>query len=476
MIFTTPEFVAFALVFAVAFAALSGTPRRVLLLLASYTFYGAWDVRFLALLAGSTLLDFTVARAVHRTGEGVRRRRFLLVSLVGNLGVLALLKYYGFFVESARALLSALGTSVSPPVLELVLPVGISFYTFQTLGYTIDVYRRRQVPTDSLLDFANYVAFFPQLVAGPIERASRLLPQMTRIGERGHGQSSGWGFIAVGVFKKVVIADNLGAFVDVAYADPGATYSPMLLLATYAFAAQIYCDFSGYSDIAVGLGRLMGVELMQNFRAPYAAASPQELWRRWHISLSTWLRDYLYIPLGGNRGGRLAVQRNLVLTMLLGGLWHGAAWHFVLWGAFHGGLLALGRARPLSAAAARLPLFLRRLLMFQLVCVGWVLFRAASVADARTVLVRIFDPARWELAPWLEAVSESDASGYLRLITALCFVVVAWQMATAVDTHAVVRRLWRAPWVVRLYFVVGLLYAAVVLVPEQPPPFIYFQF
>ncbi len=475
MIFTTPEFVAFGLLLTLAFAVLRGTPRRLLLLLASYAFYGAWDVRFLALLGGSTLLDFFVARAVH-DAEGSRRRRLLWVSVIGNLGVLGVLKYYGFFVDSARELLAGLGLSISPPVLELVLPVGISFYTFQTLGYTIDVYRGKQEPTRSLLDFANYVSFFPQLVAGPIERASRLLPQLSRIGERGRGDASGWGFIALGVFKKVAIADNLGGLVDAAYADPGVTYAPMLLLGTYAFAVQIYCDFSGYSDIAVGLGRLMGVELMQNFRAPYAASGPRDLWRRWHISLSTWLRDYLYIPLGGNRGGRWKVQRNLMLTMLLGGLWHGAAWHFVAWGAFHGGLLVLARIEALARAAGRIPMILRRLVFFHVVCVGWVLFRAATLADARTVLMRVVDPTQWTMQAWLALVHQSDALGYVRVVSGVVLAVIGLQMVTAVDTESVVRRLWKTPWVMRLYVVVALLYSAMLLAPEKPPPFIYFQF
>jgi D-alanyl-lipoteichoic acid acyltransferase DltB (MBOAT superfamily) len=345
------------------------------------------------------------------------------------------------------------------------------------MSYTLDVYRRELEPTSSLLDFANFVAFFPQLVAGPIERASHLLPQLARVGEGGRRSvSSGWGMIAVGAFKKAVVADNLAPIVEATYADPGATYAPALWLGTYAFAVQIYCDFSGYSDIAVGLGRLIGVDIMQNFRSPYAAKGAREFWRRWHISLSTWLRDYLYVSLGGNRRGPTRTRINLMLTMLLGGLWHGAAWNFVLWGAYHGTLLVFGRTLAVGRATARAPDWLRRVVWFHLVCIGWALFRAGSLADCRVVLRKLLDPTGWELGPWLEIVQSTGEARAIGLIVAVIVGVVAVQNLTRTGSDRLVALVWRLPAAARLWLIAWTLYLCVVLAPEAPPPFIYFQF
>ena len=297
-----------------------------MLLVASYAFYGAWDWRFLGLIVLSTVVDYVVGMSLAATGDPRRRQFLVTASIVANLGILGLFKYAGFFAKSLVGLGASLGVEIPAFALDVVLPVGISFYTFQTLSYTIDIYRGTLKPTRRFLDFALFVAFFPQLVAGPIERASRLLPQVLQprhVTWEKFGSGS-W-LILWGLFKKVVIADNLAFLVNAVYATDASPTGWQVVAGTVAFAWQIYCDFSGYSDIARGLARLMGFELMVNFNLPYAARSPADFWRRWHISLSTWLRDYLYIPLGGNQGGALRTYRNLGLTMLLGGLWHGAA-------------------------------------------------------------------------------------------------------------------------------------------------------
>ena len=483
MIFTTPQFVLFTVAFAVVFALARGSGRKLVLLGASYLFYAAWDVRFLALLVGSTALDFVVGGRLARTQDAATRKRLLAASLAGNLGVLAVFKYLGFFVDSASALLLTLGIPVAPSTLELVLPVGISFYTFQSLSYTIDIYRGGR-PTRSALDFANYVSFFPQLVAGPIERSGRLLPQLADIGRKGRtwprDWHSGWGLIAVGAFKKVVIADNLAPLVELTYADPGSTHALALWIGTYAFAVQIYCDFSGYSDIAVGLARLLGIDLMENFAAPYGASGPREFWRRWHISLSTWLRDYLYITLGGNRGTVRRTALNLGVTMVLGGLWHGAAWNFVLWGAFHGALLVLGlglgRARGLAHAWERVPVGIRRLLFFHMVCLGWALFRAESLGDCVIIWAKLLDPTGWDAAWWWGELQASGEAGPLGVLGGMMLLVVGVQMVASWDSRTFVAALWKKPWSVRVYVVVGLLFAAMVFAPETRPPFLYFQF
>jgi D-alanyl-lipoteichoic acid acyltransferase DltB (MBOAT superfamily) len=483
MSFASPAFVVFFLLFFWVWPNLHGRARPLFLLAASYLFYASWSAPLLLLLIGSTLLDFSVARAIHRSEDPGRRRRLLALSLIGNLGALAFFKYHDFFAGSAAAGLQALGLDIGAPTLAVVLPVGISFYTFQTLGYSVDVYRRHIVPCASPLDFALYVAYFPQLVAGPIERAGHLLPQLAALSSRvaPRADLSGFGLIALGAFKKVVIADNLAPIVDAVYADPAHAWAPALWFATYAFAFQIFCDFSGYSDMAVGVARLMGVSLTQNFRAPYAAAGPAELWRRWHISLSSWLRDYLYVPLGGNRHGPWRTARNLLLTMLLGGLWHGAAWHFVLWGAYHGLLLVLFRPGFWARLYRRLPLqplvrLLRWFVFFHLVCLGWALFRAPDLAACGVVLGRLLDPRGWHWSAWLGEVAASGEGRLLAMWGTVMATLLLVQVAGRVGSEEWVARVWRAPHALRFLFVVALLYACVLLAPEAPQPFIYFQF
>lgn len=413
MIFNSIAFLLFLPLVVGGYALLRGHFRaqNTMLLVASYVFYGWWDWRFLGLIAFSTVVDYVAARGMAKTEEQRKRRWLLLASLAANLGTLALFKYFGFFAESAVDLLHLFGFRADAPTLRVILPVGISFYTFQTLSYTIDVYRGALRPVRRFDDFALYVSFFPQLVAGPIERAETLLPQIVRPRRFDLAQiSDGLWLILLGFVKKLVIADRLGQIADLGFTTDRPAFGLLpAVVFVVAFAFQIYGDFSGYSDIARGVAKLMGFELMVNFRKPYLVADPSAFWRHWHISLSTWLRDYLYIPLGGNRGGEAKTYRNLMVTMLLGGLWHGAGWAFVIWGLYHGTLLAAHRfwtsrishrlawpggvqgmvegqtvrALPVSVHRAGIALadVVRVVAFFALTCLGWLFFRVGTVAS-----------------------------------------------------------------------------------------------
>jgi len=395
MLFNSFEFLIFLPIVLVLYYALKLRGQNLMLLAASFFFYGSWDYRFLGLLIASALVDFFAAGAIYRTQVPFRRKLYLLASLSANLGILGFFKYFNFFVDSAARLIGTVGLQANLPVLYVILPVGISFYTFQAMSYTIDVYRGQLKPTGSILNYLLYVCYFPQLVAGPIERATHLLPAIERKRTVTEEMvTSGLVLILVGFFRKVVIADGLGSQIDPVFSSPGSFSSPQLLKALYLFALQIYCDFAGYSDIARGTSRLMGIELMVNFNHPYFASNLSDFWRRWHISLSTWLRDYLYIPLGGNRGGTYKTYRNLMITMLLGGLWHGAAWAFVIWGALHGLYLVLFRLVPRIFAISEKNGTLARafgiFLTFHLVLLTWVFFRAPGMHAALDYLQMIF--------------------------------------------------------------------------------------
>lgn len=379
MLFNSIEYALFLpAVFALFYLRQSTRWRQVLLLAGSYLFYGAWDWRFLGLIILSTSIDYLVARRL----EGARpenRRALVMTSIGVNLGILAAFKYFGFFVESAQTLVEAAGIRVSMPLLIVALPVGISFYTFQSMAYTVDVYRGRVDPEHDPIVFALYVAFFPQLVAGPIERANRLLPQLRSLENPTHDDRSlGFQLILLGLFKKLAIADAVAPIVDAAFETPSEMSRSALLMGVVAFAIQIYGDFSGYTDIARGSARVLGVHLVHNFRQPYLSRSITEFWRRWHISLSEWLRDYLYIPLGGGRGSKWSTMRNLMITMLLGGLWHGAAWSFVIWGGIHGTLLSVER---LAGVKDRLEMrhWAWMPATLAVVVIAWIPFRAGSL-------------------------------------------------------------------------------------------------
>jgi alginate O-acetyltransferase complex protein AlgI len=383
----------FALVLAVHYAPLPWSVRKVALLVFSYVFYAAWDPPFVVLLLASTIVDWFVAKAM-AAAEGPerrgRRRALLLVSLVFNLGLLAYFKYAGFALRSLSELLGSVGITWTPAAPDVVLPIGISFYTFMTISYTIDVYLGRSRPARHFLDYALYVTFFPHLVSGPIVRATELVPQF-EAPRRANAAMFGWGLalVVLGMFEKVVIADGLMApVVERVYNAKLTVVSTIdAWSGTLAFAAQIFCDFAGYSTTAIGVALCLGFSLPENFRFPYAAIGFSDFWRRWHISLSSWLRDYLYIPLGGSRHGPTRTQANLIITMLIGGLWHGASWTFVVWGGLHG--LYLAGERIAKRLAGDAPFWQTRgarialaLLTFVLVSVAWVFFRATSFGQA----------------------------------------------------------------------------------------------
>lgn len=398
--------------------------QNYMLLAASYVFYGWWDWRFLSLILLSTVIDYIIGLrlqgATLAAGPQVERQRKQLVaiSVAANLGILGFFKYFDFFAESFAVLLRGFGIEAHPFVLGIVLPVGISFYTFQTMSYTIEIYRGEMVPTRKFPEFALFVAFFPQLVAGPIERAKVFLPQILQRRKVDRVQIvDGMHLIFWGLFKKVYVADNLAPYVETLFSLSNPT-GWETLMAAYGFAFQIYCDFSGYSDIARGCAKMLGFELMINFAYPYTSKNPGEFWQRWHISLSTWLRDYLYIPLGGNRKGNLMTYRNLALTMLLGGLWHGATWLFVLWGGYQGTLLIVHRLlkTPLSRIRflqddrpGSLSTMVKVFVMFQFVCVGWLIFRGqstAQIADMTWSIITLQGPIDLSLlAPLLAFVT-----------------------------------------------------------------------
>ena len=385
MTFNSLQYAAFLPTVLVLYWSLPRRFRMPLLLVASYVFYGAWDYRFLTLIWISTAADYWIGLTLGRsTGEG-RRRALLVASLSVNLGILASFKYFGFFVDSAAALLDKVGLQPNLPVIEVLLPVGISFYTFQTLSYTFDIYRRRMEPCRDPVAFATFVAYFPQLVAGPIERARRLLPalQADRSPPNLEQIQSALTLIIFGLFKKVVLADQMAPFVEEIFAAPSEAAGIEIVAALFAFSIQVYGDFSGYTDIARGTSRLLSIDLMVNFQQPHLSRSITEFWRRWHISLSSWLRDYLYIPLGGSRGSRLATSRNLVLTMTLAGLWHGAGWTYVLWGASQG-LLLVGHRLVGGKDRTEEELSIRDSWRvagtFALISLGWLLFRAPSLS------------------------------------------------------------------------------------------------
>ena len=429
MLFDTPVYFVFLLAVVPTYWLLRRRRQNQLLLVASYVFYGWWDWRFLSLIMCSTLVDFFCARAIASTEDVVRRRTLLAISVSVNIVFLGFFKYFNFFADSLHGLLHMIGLDIPMPVLRVLLPPGISFYTFQELAYIVDVYHRRLKPANSLLDYALFITLFPHLIAGPIQRPSHLLPQVQH--ERRFEPDKvydGILLILSGLFRKVVVADNCALLANAAFnGQLGPPSLPVVALGTYAFAWQIYGDFSGYSDIARGSAQLMGFHFILNFRQPYLARSIQDFWRRWHISLSTWLRDYLYIPLGGSRHGERQTYRNLMATMFLGGLWHGANWTFVVWGNIHGVLLSLhrlwngGRTAEGAEGGVRLAssrTWVHRFVVFHLVCLTWIFFRAGSLSEAAHLIAGL-GTWTWRPAYWV-------ALKFLALFAIPLFVVDLW--------------------------------------------------
>jgi alginate O-acetyltransferase complex protein AlgI len=453
-------FVFLPIVLAIYWLTPRGTPRKYVLVLSSYVFYGLWSPKFAALMLATTSVDYFTARRIDASSTARGRKAWLVLSLVSNLGVLAVFKYYDFFASSANALT---GTAALP-LLRVVLPIGISFYTFESMSYTVDVYRREVAPLTRFIDYVHFVTMFPRLVAGPIVRYKDLARQLSAAPRRLdlNAVPEALHMLAVGMAKKVLIADILAAkIVDGAFLAPKGLGLVEAWSAALGYTAQLYFDFSGYSDMAVGLGLLFGLRLPRNFALPYASENPSEFWRRWHISLSTWLRDYLYIPLGGNRGSRARTQVNLFLTMLLGGLWHGANWTFVLWGAYHGIALALynsgiARARWMPRVGAIACTFL-------VTVIGWVLFRATSLSGAVEVYRAMLGA---------NGLGIAFARAHAPLLSLLS---IALTISFTIDTPELWTKI-RARLAVRWALVDALLLAACLTRLTLPSPFLYFQF
>ncbi len=471
LIFSDPLFLLFFLiVFAIHWLLRGYGVRKSWLLICSYIFYASWDYRFLSLILISTAVDYVAGLAIWKSESTAGRRRWLILSLATNLGILGFFKYFHFFVDSAAVMLGWLGLPALPSTLEIILPVGISFYTFQTMSYTIDIFLGKLKPRRNLLDFALFVAFFPQLIAGPIVRAREFLPQVDK--PRRFNTIRWRVFLTlfvIGYVKKSCISDRIAGFIDpffatdpVLSADPASFASSFIWAIMLLYAVQIYCDFSAYSDMAIACAGMLGFQLPQNFNFPYLAGNITEFWHRWHISLSTWLRDYLYIPLGGSRGPTWFVWRNLMLTMLLGGLWHGASWKFIVWGGLHGAALVVHRIWKSSVGEKKPMRFVGPVLTLSWVCLLWIFFRAPDWQTAMVFCNKFLflNPSGTFIAPpWVW--------GSLVALAAVHWIASRWSPLDYV---------YRLPeWLFAI--LLGVVYAlAISLAAVNTEPFIYFQF
>ncbi len=472
MLFPTATFALFFLiVLPLSWLAMPKVHRwRPSILVASYVFYSWWDWRFIFLLAGCTVWNQVLAVRIHRATTQSQRKLLLVVALAGDLGVLGYFKYYDFFINSSQNMAAIVGLELPLSLRTIILPVGISFYTFMAISYVVDTYRGDFVPT-TLEKFAVYLSFFPHLVAGPIVRPGELIPQLDGPRDpRRVDTSRAFYLIATGLFKKVVIANYLAAnIVDQVFGAPGQHSSLEILIGIYAYAIQIYADFSGYTDIAIGLALLLGFTFPRNFDSPYAAVSLQDFWRRWHMTLSRWLRDYVYIPLGGSRKGSIITYRNVMLTMLIGGLWHGAGWTFIVWGGIHAVGLAserLWRERPgyVAPADTRARRIAMRIVTFNIVCLAWVFFRADSFGTAWDLLTGLF--TGWG------APSPLVTGGVLLAIA----VGIGSQYLPARFPYAVMERFGRLPVIGQAVVLALALTLTNAIGPEGVSPFIYFRF
>ena len=518
MTFTTLTFPCFlAIIFALYWSVRGRSAQNLVLLFASYAFYAWWDWRFCFLMLGSSLVDFELARQLHKKINPTARRWFLTTSVVVNLSMLACFKYFNFFLENLMLLASQLGWDPNVNTLSIILPLGISFYTFQTLGYTIDVYRKQIEPAKNLVEYLAFVSFFPQLVAGPIERASTMLPQFMKkrtFDEK--ASTDGIRQILWGCFKKMVIADRLALAVNPVFNEPSSHSGPHLAMASVFFAFQIYCDFSAYSDIAIGTAKLFNIRLTRNFAYPYFSQSVSEFWRRWHISLSYWFRDYIYIPLGGNRQGRFRYRLNLFATFLLSGLWHGAAWKFIAWGGVNGIAVGLPTGRstekrldgrsidsiekstdislpeatnkyqprksmhdqatpPGGKAFIPHPRTLFRIYStFAAVCLAWILFRAESLSDAIFIYQQIaMDLFNWDA--YAELAQRLDADRYQRKTAIFLLAFVCWEWIFRRHPHAL--QVDRFPVTIRWILYTFLIWSALYLMPNTGTgECVYFEF
>lgn len=482
MLFNSLDFALFLpLVFGIYWA-LRNYPLRIqntFLLLSSYVFYGWWDWRFLLLIAFSTLTDFIIGNQLSKTENKNLRRWLLALSLIINLGILGFFKYFNFFIDNLNGAFSLFGSDLSFRGLELILPVGISFYTFQTLSYTIDIYNRKISATKNIISFASFVSFFPQLVAGPIERAKHLLPQFENSRRFSRQKATdGLRQILWGLFKKMVIADQCAIFVEFCFNNPTEHSGSTLALGAFFFTIQIYGDFSGYSDIAIGTARLFGFDLMRNFNFPYFSRNIAEFWRRWHISLSTWFRDYVYIPLGGSKSSKSKVVRNIFVVFLISALWHGANWTFVVWGVIHAlfyvPLLYIKSTRSFTNTVAEhsiLPSLKESFLMivtFLITTLAWIFFRAESVALAIEYLLAIFSKSLFSIPKF---------SNSMAAVIALCFILFMFVVEWLARFHNYglekFALSWKRPYRWAFYYA---LIACLLYFYGNQQEFIYFQF
>jgi alginate O-acetyltransferase complex protein AlgI len=448
--------------------------QNILVLISSYVFYGWWDYRFLSLILFSTLLDYLVGHFLGKTIQPKKRKLLLWVSLLFNLGLLGFFKYYNFFIESWVSSWESVGVEMHVSTLQIILPVGISFYTFQTLSYTIDVYKNKIKPTDSFIEFASFVAFFPQLVAGPIERASHLLPQFSRNRVFDFEKAvSGVQLFIWGFFKKVVIADSCAIYVNEIFGKYEQMNSLTLIVGVFLFAFQIYGDFSGYSDMAIGISRLFGFDLMNNFKYPYFAKNIAEFWRRWHISLTTWFRDYIYFPLGGSHGSKINQIRNIFIVFLISGVWHGANWTFVFWGFLNALffipiiILTSDSKKSIETIVkshqTKVKMFFSMILTFSITCIGWIFFRSVTITDAFGYLQRIVDFDSFSVQ-----YLSIERYSLEPLILIMFFIAIEW-MNQAYEHPFIGKFVWLKTWIVILLIVLFGVYSNAL-------DFIYFQF
>lgn len=479
MLFNSATYFFFiTIVFIVYWFLLNKTYRgqNLFLFIASYCFYGWWDVRFLGLIFISSSVDYIIGQAIYKQQDQKKKLHLLWICMIINLGMLAFFKYFNFFIDSFSNLLSLFGLQANPITLQIILPVGISFYTFQSLSYSIDIYRDEIKPTRDFISFMTFVSFFPQLVAGPIERASNLLPQFLKPRAFKYEHvASGFRFILYGLFKKMVIADRLAYFVDLAYNSPGKPDGSVMILATFMFGIQIYCDFSGYSDIAIGSARLLGFDLMHNFRTPYLSKSFREFWHRWHISLSSWFRDYVYIPLGGNRVSQGRWIFNILLTFALSGLWHGAAITFIIWGFLHGFYLVCENYLSKFISLSKGFSWMGLIITFVIVNLTWVFFRSGSLDQSIYILKGLKDLNFNFISKGLSLFHQNYQfrEFTIALLASLPLFVIFECLIGPTDCNIVIKKIGMLRWSVYLLLGFAILIFGVL---NAAPQFIYFQF
>lgn len=483
MLFNSIEFSIFFPVFFAIYWAINKYDvkfQNLLIVFASYFFYACWDWRFLSLICLSTVVDYWAGLSIFNNSLAKNKKKYLYISLLCNLGILAFFKYFDFFIDNFNQVFLIFGSQFNVTSLKYILPVGISFYTFQTLSYTIDIYKGRIEPTQNFVAFAGFVSFFPQLVAGPIERASNLLPQFFESRRFTYKRGiEGLKQILWGLFKKMVIADSCAPFVNMFFAEPSLYSGSLLFLGAVLFAFQIYCDFSGYSDIAIGVARLLGFNLNQNFAFPYFSRDMGEFWRRWHISLSTWFRDYVYIPLGGNRGKKIVVIRNVILVFLISGFWHGANWSFVIWGLVHSllflPLILLNRHRnnlnviELNFSWKSFKELMNVGITFFLITLTWIFFRAENLSDASQYYDHLFSSSFFTITDF-----SNDSGAFVLVLLIFFLLVIEWLGRRS--QYAIENINLPGGQFIRWIFYSFIIFFIGMFAHTSSTPFIYFQF